>query len=343
MRSLRLNLVLVCLIQPLVGLAAGPLVHEMFICVTMEPTGRYIGSQSKGLSGIYRTTARVAVMHVGPNHWELYSVTRDPHHRQTLFAGGSNGVLRSSDNGKSWRIMTGWDMTEARNVLVDLDQPGRIYAALVDGVGVSDDNGMTWRHSDDGIKAKYTQALALDRSAAGRIIAATEKGLYLSEDSAQTWRRVQSSTATVNDIQQSPHDPSVFLAVSQSDGAWLSRDHGATWQSIDGLTAAHTLHNGCFDATDPLRLAVSGWEIGVLVSEDGGATWKSRNDGLPNPNVMQVTMDPDHPGHIYASPHGSGIFLSKDFGRTWFNVWFEDVVVWGFEFLPRLLTLANEQ
>jgi photosystem II stability/assembly factor-like uncharacterized protein len=226
-------------------------------------------------------------------------------------------------------------MTEANDIAVDPNAPDHVYIGLPDGIGVSRDRGVTWQRVDDGIRRKYTQTVAVDRTRAGRLLAGTELGIYVSDDAARSWRLVRPSTATVTDIRQSPHDPAVFLASTQSDSVWFSSDGGSTWRTMEGAPAGMTLHNCAFDATDRNRLALSGWGCGVVVSEDGGKTWVARNSGLPNTEVWRVGIDPDISGRLYASPHQESVYVSDDFGRTWRPHWFEGAIVWEFVFKPR--------
>jgi hypothetical protein len=231
--------------------------------------------------------------------------------------------------------MTSWDMTEPKDIAVDPHEPDRVYLALPDGIGVSEDRGESWHRRQEGIRRPYTQSIAVDRSAAGRLVAGTELGVYLTEDHARSWRKVLTTEATVTDVQQSPHDPAEFLAATQSDGAWQSRDGGRTWQRLRDLPRGHTMHNIGFDPTAPGRLVVAGWDLGVRVSEDGGRTWHDRTAGLPNAQVWRVAADPDLPGRLYASPNESPIHISDDFGRTWRPHWFEGATVWDVTFVRR--------
>jgi photosystem II stability/assembly factor-like uncharacterized protein len=252
-----------------------------------------------------------------------------------IFTVGLNGVLRSLDGGDSWRIMTSWDMTEPKDIAIDPNAPDHVYIALPDGIGVSTDQGSSWKRMDSGIRRKYTQSIVVDRTSEGRLVAGTEKGIFLSEDGAGTWTLAQPADATVTDVDQSPHDPNVFLATTQENGVLLSTDGALSWHQLDGLTSAHTIHNGDFDATDPDRLAVCGWTIGVQVSEDGGKTWTARNDGLPSTDVWRVAIDPDISGRLYCSPHQNAVFISDDFGLTWKHGFFEGATVWDFNFVAR--------
>lgn len=335
--NLRLALILslFALSVPPGSAAAGDPAHELMLCVSVSSRGQVIGSRARAKSGLYRTTDRRELTHLGYNHPRIDSVARDPHQPGMLLAVGLNGVLRLREDGTAWRILTGWEMTEAKKVVVDPTVPGRVYAALPDGIALSEDGGLSWRRSNEGIVRRYTQALVLDRSAPARLIAGTERGIFLSEDRAATWRPVLPARATVNDVRQSPHDPKVLVAATQSDGAWRSADGGRTWSRMEAVPLTSTLHNIDVDATNARRMALSGWGVGVLVTEDGGATWVPRNAGLPNTNVWRVGIDPDFPGRLYCSPHESAIHVSEDFGRTWKPLWFEAVTVWDFVFLPR--------
>jgi photosystem II stability/assembly factor-like uncharacterized protein len=321
------------LLAPCSSGATGP-AHDLYVCASLEPAF-YIGSRTGGDSGILRSPDRIAIGHVGFNHPRIDALAADPRNPAVFYAAASNGLLRTLDYGRTWRIMTGWDMTELKAVAIDPQAPDSLYVALPDGVGVSRDGGNTWVRGQAGIRRGYTQSLAADRSRSGRLVAGTELGFYVSEDGAHTWTMVQATDATVNDVRQSPHDPLDFLGVTQSNGAWRSADGGRTWRQVAGVGTACTLHFCDFDATDPHRLVLCGWGCGVLVSEDGGVTWHARNTGLPNANVLCVGSDPDRPGRLYAAPHESAIYVSDDFGRTWRKGWFERATVRRFVFVPR--------
>lgn len=79
--------------------------------------------------------------------------------------------------------------TGATLVLIDPEQPARVYAADETSLYRSDDAGQTWQPASQGLPEGGVAALALDPREPTRLYAATEAGaLYLSEDGATTWR-----------------------------------------------------------------------------------------------------------------------------------------------------------
>jgi photosystem II stability/assembly factor-like uncharacterized protein len=330
------------LLSLLAALAIGGAAHgaepayEMYLCANVSGQGQVMGSRAAtNKSGIYRSTDRQNFEHIGPNHIRIYTLTGDPHAPYGLFLGALDGVLRTLDRGVTWRVMTGWDMTEPHSVAFDPLAPDDIYISLPDGIGVSHDHGQTWRRSNEGIRRAFTQIVAVDRTKAGRVLAGTELGIYLTEDGAKTWKLVQPTGKTTYDLRQSPHDPKVFLAVTSMNGAFRSADGGRTWKPVEGIPSDHTLHNCDFDRSDPKRLVIAGWGLGVRVSEDSGRTWIDRSAGLPNNEIWRVSMDPDRPGRLYAAPHLSPVQVSDDFGLTWRPLCFEKAIIYDIVFVPR--------
>lgn len=313
--------------------SAGP-AHDLYVGVSLSKS-LVMGSKVAEENGLYLLEGRTTPRHLGFNHPKVDSLAADPRYSSVLYVAGLNGVLRSPDAGRTWRIMTSWDMTEPKDVAVDPHAPDDVYIGLPDGIAVSRDSGKSWRRCQEGIKRAYTQTVLVDRTRAGRVLAGTELGVYLSEDGAATWRRVLETRRSVLDLLQSPRDPLALLAVTQADGAFLSRDGGVTWSPLPGTAELGTLHNGDFDAADPRRLVLCGWQCGVIVSDDGGATWTPRNNGLPNVHVWRVAADPDLPGRLYASPHQQPIHVSDDGGATWKPLCFGAATVWTFAFVPR--------
>jgi hypothetical protein len=310
--------------------------HDLYFCVNLSGQGQVMGSTAAvAASGLYRSNDRRNFEHVGFSHIRTFAATYDPREPTTLFVSVLDGVLRGRDRGTTWRRMTSWDLTEPKAILFDLNAPDHIYTGLPDGVAVSRDRGETWQRMSQGIRRGYTHSLAIDRTKAGRVLAGTELGIYLTEDGARTWQLVQATEKMTYDLQQSPHDPRAFLAVTSVNGALRSEDAGRSWRAIDGVPKQHTLHFGQFDPHDARRIVICGWEAGVLVSEDGGRTWNDRSEGLPNRQVWCVTPDPDFPGRLYAAPYLKPVYASDDFGRTWRPLTFEKAIVYNFMFVPR--------
>ncbi|MEO7599109.1 MAG: hypothetical protein ABIV50_09280 [Opitutus sp.] len=294
-----------------------PPADDFFIIANLN-RNYVVGSKLETVNGLYQKTETDGWRHIGVNDTTLTAVAFDPTNRQIIYTSGQIGLWRSRDGGASWRLCNGWEMTEARDVAVDPHAPQHVYVALPDGVAVSTNGGDTLVRREHGLpdRGKYTQAIEVDRTRAGRVLAACEVGLFLTEDAGEHWRQVHATKETVNDVQQSPHDPKRWIAVTQSAGALISADGGVSWSSIAGVPTDHALYNVTFDPGQPERLAIGSWAHGVMTSEDGGKTWQPRNEGLPEPHrVWRVGVDPR--SRLYASVVGETLFVSDDFGRTW--------------------------
>ncbi|MBL9188492.1 MAG: hypothetical protein JNK23_13480 [Opitutaceae bacterium] len=297
---------------------AAELKHDLYVCANLSPQGGGVMGRSGPVrSGLFRSEDRVEFTHIGPHHIRTFSVTHDPVDPARLYIALLDGVLRTPDRGKTFRIVTSWDMTEAKSISVDRQRPEHVYAGIPDGIAVSHDRGQTWRRMNDGIQRAYTESILVDRTQAGRVLAGTELGIYLTEDGARTWRLVQATDKVTYALRQSPHDPKVFLATTSSNGAFRSTDRGVTWTRLPGVPAERTLHNIEFDPRNPRRIAYCGWGAGVQVSDDNGATWQDRTAGLPKREVWRIAIDPDLPDRLYAGPYQEALHASDDFGRTW--------------------------
>ncbi len=310
--------------------------HDLLVVAAIS-NNFVVGSKLTTLSGLYRRGDDGSYRHFGLNFPYMTSVAVDPRDPNVLYIASINGVLCSIDGGQNWRIGTSWDMTEPKDVFIDPHAPDQVYLALPDGIAVSPDRGRTWPRREQGLpeRGKYTQVVKVDRTRSGRALIGCESGIYLSENAAGSWRRVFHAAATVTDVRQSPHDPQLWLATTQSDGALISRDGGMTWRKFAGVPSAEAHYNVVFDGKNPQRFAIGGWTYGVLTSEDGGETWTARNDGLPDGHcVFRIGLDPDS-GRLYANVYRDAVFVSDDFGRTWQKDGLEGSQVHNFIFVPR--------
>ncbi|MCF7689482.1 MAG: hypothetical protein K9M98_10600 [Cephaloticoccus sp.] len=292
--------------------------QDFIICANVNK-GYVIGSKIVTTNGLFRLDATGTWQHFGYNDTTLTAVAFDPRDHNVIYTSALNGLWASYDGGKAWRMVNSWDLTEGRDVAVDPNAPDTVYLAHTDGVAVSTDRAKTLEHRNHGLpeRGRFAQSIEVDRTMAGRVFAGCEKGIYLTEDAGMNWRQVLPSTTQVNDIQQSPHDPALWLAGTDHQGAWMSHDRGLTWQQISGLSTENPVYNVTFDPTNAERMAVGGWTEGIWTSEDGGKTWTARNAGLPGHHrVWRVGVDPNT-GRLYASVFKETLYYSDDFGRTW--------------------------
>ena len=316
--------------------AANAQSYDAYLCASRD-VNFIIGANQAVANGVYKRDGNGDWQHLGINDPYLIAVSFDPRDDNVFYTATLNGVLRTLDGGHSWRIMTSWDMTQPKDLRVDPNEANTIYVALPDGVAVSPDQGMTWIRKDTGLpdRGKYAQTIEVDRTQSGRVLVGCETGIYLTEDGADSWVRVMETVDTVTDIQQSPHDSSLWLAVTQSAGAWMSSDEGVNWINLPDVPSGATLYNVTFDPTNSQRMAIGSWTYGVYTSEDGGTSWVSRNLGLPaSHHVWRVGVDPDT-GRLYASVIESFLFFSDDFGHNWQNGGLDGSQISAFVFVPK--------
>jgi photosystem II stability/assembly factor-like uncharacterized protein len=142
------------------------------------------------------------------------------------------GVYRSDDRGEHWRLMG----AGPRNGLVQLVhsnmagsmQTGWLFAATVRGAARSMDCFCGWH--DAGALAGPLTAIAYDPLQPARIYAAGTSGLIVSDDGGERWTPM----ASPGHVTALAATPDRLLAADDKARVSVSRDHGATWERLDG-------------------------------------------------------------------------------------------------------------
>ncbi len=320
---------LVCLL-----LAANTLTaqYAFYACVT-STKDYYVGAKLP-MSGLFFKTSASDWQHVAYNHPFLTAIDYDPADPSIVYLAAGNALIRAANRGNTWKFLTGSDVTELRDVAVDRNSPGTIYFAHSHGIRVSHDRGATWHEIATSLHRKYAEALRVDRRQAGVLIMGGEEGLFRSEDGGETWRIAGAAGFQMTHIEQSPHDPCEWLATSQSGGLFASHDCGKTFENVGRVGVGRHLYDVAFDPTNAKRIAVVGWDPGVLLSEDGGKTWQSRNTGLPRLQVISVVFDPVKPGRMYIGINEEALYVSDDQGKSWSKDGLEGTAINRMKFVP---------
>ena len=85
---------------------------------------------------------------------------------------------------------------EVNAIVVDPHDPTLVYAAGSAGVFHSNDSGLTWQASSDGLGTAAIVALTLNPSQPDTLFAATAEGSFFrSDDRAKNWHSINTTTS----------------------------------------------------------------------------------------------------------------------------------------------------
>lgn len=231
--------------------------------------------------------------------------------------GGAGALYRSEDTGLSWRRVDGGQLPADAIVSAIAVQPGQsriVLCATSAGIFRSEDDGVTWELSCDGLPHRYTEELAFAPSAPQMVyvtLRCTAKnkdpwngGVFRSDDAGRTWRDV-SGTGLPKQVGKGEKDARHFSS-NPKEIAVDPRD-------------ANTVYVGHRD-----------WvTAGVYKTTDGGAHWQNivRKNGADanmdygwitmwGPAVECLALSPAAPDQLAFGTSGM-IYLSDDQGASW--------------------------
>jgi photosystem II stability/assembly factor-like uncharacterized protein len=246
-----------------------------------------------------------------------------------IWSACGNGVLRSTDGGTSWRITTGWQITEVLKIKVDPRKPGAAYAATAYGVFKTENGGETWEEQNKGFLKPFVSDIVIDRQQPTSLLAASEDGVYLSITGGAGWRRAGIDGKGVRTIMQHPTIRNLFFAGTEDDGVFVSKDAGRTWNATNSGLLHLTVYCIACDRTNPDIIYAGTHGGGVYRSSDGGRTWSQKSEGLSNPVIHSLVVLPSNSSVLFAGTLNGGLFKSTDGGEHWSFNSQEEAQVWG--------------
>ena len=243
-----------------------------------------------------------------------------------------HGVARTSDGGRSWRLVWNEGDTPAPNVHdawitealgTDWGEPGESLGASPTNPDIcyrtdlgrtmrTTDGGRTWdavysRRLPDhtyvttGLDVTTNYGVFFDPFNPKRMfIAYTDIGLFRSENGGQSWAH------STNGV------PRRWINTTY----WIVFDPDVKGRMWGVMSQTHDLPRPkMWRRTSPSRFAG-----GVCISEDGGKTWRASNTGMPQTAATHILLDPSSAVQarvLYATGFGQGVFKSIDGGRSW--------------------------
>lgn len=215
----------------------------------------------------------------------LHSLVTVPSRPEQLFAASADGVLKSSDSGRTWTRL----LSQPRIVT-----PGRPVAE---------------RPRINALRAVLSDKLVL--------LAGTESGLFRSNNSGLSWQPVKSAGIAGVPIVAiyAPGEGASRVAVRTRAGLFLSSDAGTTWQLATLPDEGYYLYDIALpsDSDGPILAATS---RGLLRSTDNANHWEQITDGVPASTVESVRFHPERKMEAYLVQFGK-VYRSTDGGTSW--------------------------
>ena len=224
-----------------------------------------------------------------------------PHDPDSLYV-ASEAVWKTTDHGKSWRIISG-----------DLTRDDKSKQIASGGPLTKDITSVEY----------YDTIFALAESPLrkGLLWVGTDDGLVqTSPDDGGHWNKVTPAGlpewSTISMIEPSHYDAGVaYVAVDRhklddiAPYAWKTADGGRSWKPItDGLPPGAVVH---VVREDPVRrgLLYAGTELGVFVSFDDGAQWAPLQLDLPVTPIHDLVVKGDD---LVVATHGRAFWVLDD-------------------------------
>jgi photosystem II stability/assembly factor-like uncharacterized protein len=153
------------------------------------------------------------------------------------FAATQNGLLTSSDQGKTWTLNPIGPLTALPVQSVRVSPDGsKLWVVSLRGLVFSGDGGKTWAWHDLPLESHGALTLYVDPADRKILIATAHNGLYISRDGGESWRQAGSGLPSTP-VQGFAMAGSVFLASMRTGGVYASLDSGRTWKRLGGTLA----------------------------------------------------------------------------------------------------------
>jgi photosystem II stability/assembly factor-like uncharacterized protein len=266
---------------------------------------------------------------------------------------GVGSVAKSEDHGQTWQMISGPESglpdSSVFTLVLDSESPleGRtLYAASFgNGVYKSEDGGMTWVETNDGLGTngnRFVSSLAIDTTDPKVLYVGVDMeeaysealerdqygGVYKSENGGSSWTKVDRGIANVLGIAIDFHRPQIIYAAARTyyDGVHDREFEGGVYQSIDGGDTWDRVFEDPFvmdvvtDQHHPEVVYACTGDYpyhdqstgnGLFRSDDSGGSWYPANEGLSHLAIWTLEIDPLDPSTLYLGTGGNGVFKGR--------------------------------
>jgi photosystem II stability/assembly factor-like uncharacterized protein len=327
----RYNFIALLAVTAFCGFRLARTAEEIYVVVLFN-RNVVVGASSMRSGLFYSSDNGDSWEHTGWNNVRAFGAAIDANFNgDRMWIAAGNGIHRTTDGGKFWKIVTDWHITEAMRVAIDPANDSTIYTATAYGIFKSTDNGNSWVEKNNGLRSTYTSSLLVDRKNPQHLLTGTEEAPYISDDGGEHWRRYASDSTmnkAVLDIEQSVSEPDVLMLTTEKDGIWRSTDDGNYWaKTANGLPNA-PWYSVAIDPMNASTAYAAGFKTGVWKTTDDGAHWTDVSGELAKKSFHALAVSKEHPNEVFAGEYDGGVWRSQDGGATWKFIGLDGSQVW---------------
>jgi photosystem II stability/assembly factor-like uncharacterized protein len=262
---------------------------------------------------------------------------QDPSVENTVYAGTTEGLWKTTDLGTVWKRVTGPEVV-VNDIMIDPRNSNRVLLATDrSGVMASDNGSTTWETSNKGYAHRYVSALLADNQNENTLYVGVVNdrefgGVFYSRDAGQHWMQ-KSSGLGGKDVFSLKQTSDGTLVAGTSHGIY-ALEHGASeWHSMNVVLLEKTIkvkaqgsrkattktsyertvlesRANDLDVSSPRWLAATA--SGVYMSADHGKAWKG-GEVLGKTDFVAVRAD----GPTIVAATRSSVLVSNDNARNW--------------------------
>ena len=256
---------------------------------------------------------------------DINSMAVDPRNTSTIYAGTTWRPYKSTDSGKSWRLIKDGliDDSDVFAITIDPRKADHLIASACSGIYESFNGGEKWAKIQ-GIpsQSRRTRDIVQHPSVAGTVYAGTTEGFWMTTNGGKSWILTTPRNVEVNSIAVHPDEPNRVYIGTNNFGVLVSIDGGKNFLPTNDNFTSRFTYSVTPDLTERNRIYATTQNTSssggfFFTSIDGGANWtQAKSLDINRVSPFAVLQERADPNKMYLGTN-VGIFQSIDRGTSW--------------------------